>query len=90
MIARIEDRDKAPAQPMGWRVNAYVNATTQARQETERQRQRVVQLERRNRRLRSACAGALTLLLSVGMALLGIGLVLGFAVGTGLIRAMGQ
>jgi hypothetical protein len=47
-------------------------------------------LTRRNRRLRSATAGALTILGTVGFVLLLIGAVLGYAIGVGLLRVLGQ
>jgi len=89
MIAGPEQRDK-PFQPMGWPIYSYQNAANQARQQADAQRLRVVQLERRNRRLRSATAAALTLLITVAVVVLVIGLLVGYSVGTGLIGLVGR
>jgi hypothetical protein len=84
-----QDATPAPAQPMGWPTYAIRNAAVQARQEGERQRRRAEALARRNRRLRATTAGALAISGTVGLTLLAIGLVLGFAIGSGLLRAVG-
>lgn len=98
MIANVKNHDKildhaaAPFQPRGWPTYAIQNAAIQARQEGERQRRRAEALARRNRRLRAHLAigaGALAISGTVGLTLLAIGLVLGFAIGSGLLRAVG-
>lgn len=91
MIAKINHQDKQPPpfQPRGWPTYAIQNAAIQARQEGERQRRRAEALARRNRRLRATTAGALAISGTVGLTLLAIGLVLGFAIGSGLLRAVG-
>lgn len=91
MVANINQHDKQPPpfQPRGWPVYAIQNAAVQARQQAEAQRRRAEALARRNRRLRATTAGALAISGTVGLTLLAIGLVLGFAIGSGLLRAVG-
>jgi hypothetical protein len=75
---------------MGFRANAAINATTQALQEAEAQRRRAEQLERRNRRLRSAASMSWALFVTVAVTAAAIGLVIGYSVGVGLLGAMGR
>ena len=95
MIANLKNQNKSvdhalmPLQPMGWPVYAIQNAAVQARQQAETQRRRADALAARNRQLRATTAGALAVAGTVGLAMLAIGVVLGYAVGTGLLRAVG-
>jgi len=92
MIARIDSQDKAqsPLQPMGWPINAHRNLAIQARQQAEAQRRRADQLAARNRRLRAVTSGALAILGSASLVLLSLGLLLGYAAGSGLIGVIGR
>lgn len=91
MITRIDSHDQTPAplQPMGWRLNAAINATSQARQQAEAQRRRADQLAIRNRQLRATTTGALAIVGTASLAMLALGVLLGFAIGSGLLRAVG-
>lgn len=95
MIANLKNQNKSvdhalmPLQPMGWPVYALRNAAIQGRQEAEAQQRRADRLAARNRRLRATTAGALAVAGTVGLAMLAIGVLLGYAVGTGLLRAVG-
>jgi hypothetical protein len=75
---------------MGWPIYAHTNASIQARQEADAQRRRADQLARRCRRLRSVTAAALTATV-VGMAAaFALGILLGYGLGSGLIRFVGS
>jgi hypothetical protein len=79
-----------PIQPQGWPLAAHTNLAIQARQDADRQRARVDQLTRRCRRLRSVTAAALTCTV-VGMAAaFALGGLLGYGLGSGLIRFVGS
>lgn len=74
-----------PIQPQGWPIYSFQNAANQARQEAEGQRRRADQLARRCRRLRAVAAWSLTCTI-VGMAAsFGLGILLGYGFGSGLI-----
>jgi hypothetical protein len=82
-------RFQPPLQPMGWPSGAHWNAANQAKQEAERQRRRADLLASRNRHL-TAWASAVTAVLgTVALVALALGLVLGYAVGVGLIGLVG-
>lgn len=84
MLTGPDQRDK-PFQPMGWPLAAHVNIAVQARQQAEVQRRRAEQLERRNRRLRSAAGMSWALFVTVAVTAAAIGAVVGYSVGTGLL-----
>jgi hypothetical protein len=75
---------------MGWPINAHRNAAVQALQQAEAQRRRADQLAVRNRRLRAATATSMAILVSASLLLLSLGLLLGYAAGTGLIGLVGR
>jgi fatty acid desaturase len=90
MIAGRDARDKpprmqAPLQPMGWPSGAHWNAANQARQELDAQRRRNERLAQRNRRLVAALAASWMTVAIIGLVLLALGLLFGYAVGVGLI-----
>jgi hypothetical protein len=77
-----------PPQPMGFRANAAINATNQAKQEAEGQRRRADQLARRCRRLRSVAAWALAATITGMLAAFGLGLLFGYSLGSGLLAVI--
>ena len=89
MIAN-RDTHAQPVQPQGWPIYSYQNASIQARQEADRQRARVEQLTRRCRRLRAVTAWSLVCTITGMAASFALGSLLGYGVGAGLLRAMGQ
>jgi hypothetical protein len=70
---------------MGWPLAAHVNVAVQARQEAEAQRRRADQLERRNRRLRSAAGMSWALFVTVAITAAAAGAVVGYSIGVGLL-----
>jgi hypothetical protein len=73
---------------MGFRANAAINATTQALQQAEAHRRRADQLAVRNRRLRAVTASALAATVIGMVAMLAVGVLIGYSVGVGLIGAV--
>jgi len=89
MLTGPDQRDK-PFQPMGWPLAAHVNIAVQARQQAEVQRRRAEQLERRNRRLRSAASMSWALFVTVAITAAAIGATAGYAFGSGLLGWMSR
>jgi hypothetical protein len=86
MASRRSANEHPGVQPMGWPSYAYQNAARQAQQEATRQRERADRLAAANRRLLAHGAAALTTGIAIGIGLMLLALVLGFAAGVGLVR----